>query len=76
MFTKKELELKKQNFELSQYFFRIIDSIVNDDLMDFKNVDFHYFFITCVASKFISYKEDVWKKNKRTKTISSEFPKK
>ena len=75
MFDNKEIELKKQNFESSQYFFKIIDSIVNDNIMDFKNVDFYYFFITSVAAKFISYKEDVWKKNKRTKTISTEFPK-
>ena len=76
MFTKEEIELKKQNFELSQYFFKIIDSIVNDDLIDFKDLDFQYFLITSIAAKFISYKEDVWKKNKRTKTISTEFPKK
>lgn len=76
MFTREEIGLKKQNFELSQHFFKIIDSIVNDDLMDFKDIDFQYFLITSVASKFISYKEDVWKKNKRTKTISTDFPKK
>lgn len=76
MFTREEIELKRQNFESSQYFFKIIDSIVNDNLMDFKDIDFKYFLITSVASKFISYKEDVWKKNKRTKTISAEFPKK
>lgn len=76
MFTKEELELKKENFELTQYFFKVIDSLVNDDLMDFKDLDFQYFLITSIASKFISYKEDVWKKNKLTKTISTEFPKK
>lgn len=75
MFSREEIELKRQNFESSQYFFKIIDSLVNDDLMDFKDLDFKYFLITSVASKFISYKEDVWKKNKRTKTISTEFPK-
>ena len=76
MFTREEIELKKQNFESSQYFFKIIDSLLNDDLMDFKDLDFQYFLITSIASKFISYKEDVWKKNKRTKTISTEFPRK
>lgn len=76
MFTKEELELKKQNFKSSKYFYEIINSIVNNDLMDFKDVDFQYFLITSIASKFISYKEDVWKKNKRTKIISTEFPKK
>lgn len=76
MFTKEELELKKENFEASQYFYKIINSILDNNLMDFKDVDFQYFLITSIASKFISYKEDVWKKNKRTKSISTEFPRK
>lgn len=76
MFTNEELELKKQNFETTQYFFKIIDSLLNDDLMDFNDLEFQYFLITSIASKFISYKEDVWKKNKITKKISTEFPKK
>lgn len=75
MFTKEELELKKENFQSSLFFYKIVDSILKNDIINFKNVDFQYFLITSIASKFISYKEDVWKKNKQTKTISTDFPK-
>ena len=67
-------ELKIQNFEQNKMFFQIVDSIIRQDMIDFEDADFNYFFITSIIAKFIIYKEEIWIKNKSTKNIATNFP--
>lgn len=67
-------EMKIQNFEQNKMFFKIVDSIIRQDMIDFDNTDFDYFFITAIIAKFIIYKEEIWIKNKSTKHIATNFP--
>ncbi|MBE6152451.1 MAG: hypothetical protein E7165_03985 [Firmicutes bacterium] len=76
MITEEQLALKKQNFELSKYYFEIMDSIIKQDMIDFDDLNVKYFLITSIVAKFIIYKEDIWIKNKKTKTIATNFPRK
>jgi len=70
----RERSLRLQNFEQNKCFFQIVDSIIRQDMIDFKNTDFSYFFMISIIAKFIIYKEEIWIKNKRTKSIATSFP--
>ena len=67
-------EMKIQNFEQNTKFFQIVDSIIRQDMIDFGDTNFDYFFITSIIAKFIIYKEEIWIKNKTTKHIATNFP--
>lgn len=66
--------LKVHNFEQNKFFFNVVDSVIRQDMIDFNDTDFSYFFINSIIAKFIIYKEEIWIKNKVTKTIATHFP--
>lgn len=63
-----------RNFAQNKLFFQIVDSIIRQDMIDFKDTDFSYFFMISIIAKFIIYKEEIWIKNKKTKNIATNFP--
>lgn len=75
MFSKEALMHKEKTFLYSQQTFKSLNEVLNDDDLIIADHNIHATIILFTIAKFMSYKEDVWKKNKKTKIISTNFSK-
>jgi len=75
MFNEFEKDQKEKAFNYSKLRFENMDKTLNDKSIIFRDdyPNYSYFFIA--IANFISFKEDIWIKNKRTKNISTNFSK-
>lgn len=75
MFNEFEREQKEKAFNYSKSRFDNMDSFLNDKIPKFRDEYTNYSYIFITIANFISYKEDIWIKNKKTKTIATNFSK-
>ena len=75
MFSNDELLFKEKAFDLSKLRFETMDNFLNEKTTLFKDIYTNYSYIFITIARFITYKEDIWKKNKKTKTIATNFSK-
>ena len=66
---------KKRAFNYSRLRFETMDDFLNEKTRIFRDDYNKYSYIFITIANFISYKEDIWVKNKKTKNISTNFSK-
>lgn len=75
MFSDFELEQKKNAFNYSKLRFEKMNEFLNNDQGKFRDEYTNYSLIFITIARFISFKEDIWVKNKKTKDIFTNFSK-
>lgn len=75
MFNEFEKEQKEKAFNYSKIRFENMDDFLNDRISKFRDEYTNYSYIFITIANFISYKEDIWIKNKKTKSIATNFSK-
>lgn len=73
MFNDFEMEQKEKAFNYSKLRFQNMDKFLNDGYGKLRDEAPNYSLIFITIAKFISFKEDIWIKNKQTKDISTNF---
>ena len=75
MFNDFEKDQKEKAFIFSKLRFENMDDFLNNKTLKFRDnyTGYSYFFVG--IANFISFKEDIWIKNKRTKNIATNFSK-
>lgn len=75
MFSEFELEQKEKAFNYCKEHFIHMDAFLNRKFEKFRDIRTNYTTIFITLARFITYKEDIWIKDKRRKTISTNFSK-
>lgn len=75
MFSKEELKNKELAFIYNKIRFENMNNFLYGKTTIFRDEYPNYSDIFITIARFISYKEDIWKKNKKTKQISTKFSK-
>jgi len=75
MFNDFEREQKEKAFNYSKLRFENMDAFLNEKQLTFRDEYTNYSYMFITIANFISYKEDIWVKNKKTKSIATNFSK-